>query len=71
MGGGRKDQFQLRMGRGSQLLHQRLARLLPLQTPVVFGRDDNDFVSPMHGDMLRPFAAHAPNQFAETALGIL
>ena len=25
----------------------------------------------MHGDMLRPFAANAPHQFAEASLGVL
>ena len=52
-------------------IDQRLAGLFTFKTPKILGGDDYDFVSSVHGDMLRAFAAHLAHQFAESGFGIL
>ena len=42
-----------------------------VQAPEILGCDDHDFITPMHGHMLWPFAANTPYQFTEPRLGIL
>jgi len=59
------------MRRGLHRLDQRLASDTPFEAAKLFGSDDNNLVAPVHGDMLRSFAADFANQFAETSLGVL
>jgi hypothetical protein len=50
---------------------QGLAGLFTLKTTKILGGDDDDFVAPVHGDMLWALAAHLAHQFAESGFGIL
>ena len=59
------------VGRGLHGGDQRVAAALALEAAEFFGGDDDHLVAPVHGDMLRAFAAHAPHQLAEAGLGVL
>ena len=59
------------MGRGLHGGDQRLAREFSLEAAKILRGDDDDFVTPVHCHVLRPFAADAPHQLAEPRLGIL
>ena len=48
-----------------------LHRAVAFEAAKLFGCDDDDLITAMHGDVLRPFAADAAHQFAETRLGVL
>ena len=50
---------------------QRLAGQSTSEAPEFLGRDDDDFLASMDGDVLRAFAANQPNQFTEVRLGVL
>ncbi len=47
------------------------ARLVAFETAKLLGGDNDHFVAPMHGDVLRSFAADLAHQLAEPRLGIL
>ena len=57
--------------RGLHRGDQRIAAALALKAAELFGRDDNDLVASMHGDVLRAFATHTPHQLAKASLGVL
>jgi hypothetical protein len=59
------------MRRGLHGGDERLPGKVALEAAKLLGRDDYDFVTPMHGHMLRSFAANAPHQLAEARLGVL
>jgi hypothetical protein len=45
--------------------------LIALKAPKLFRGDNDDFIAPMHGDMLRTFASDPSDKFAKARLGIL
>jgi hypothetical protein len=57
--------------RGLHGVNERLARLFTPQTPELLGRDDDHFLTSVHGDVLGSLAAGAAHEFAETRLGVL
>src|SRR5260370_1195855 len=50
---------------------ERLPSEVALEAAKLLGRDDHDFVTPMHRHMLRTFAANAPHQLAKARFGVL
>jgi hypothetical protein len=59
------------VGGGLDGVHKCTPRFFAHQTPKVLGRNHHHFISPVHGDVLRPFAAHAANQLAEPRFRVL
>jgi hypothetical protein len=57
--------------RGLHRGNQGFAGWSPFETAIIFGRNDDDFLAAVHGDMLWAFAADAPHRFAEAGLGVL
>ena len=50
---------------------ESFAREVAFEAAKLFASDDDNFVTPMHGDMLRPIASYPAHQFAEARLCIL
>jgi hypothetical protein len=50
---------------------EHLTREAALETAILLRSYNNDFISPMHGDMLRAFASNSPHELAESSFGVL
>jgi hypothetical protein len=50
---------------------QRFAGEITLEAAELFGGNNHHLVAPVHGDVLRPLAANAAHQLAESRLGVL
>ena len=52
-------------------LDEGLARSLPFRAPVLLHGDDDDFLTTMHRDVLRPLGLRFPNDLAEASFRVL
>ena len=63
--------FKIAIGRGLDRLDKRRSGLHSLEAAEFLRRKDNNLVATVNGHMLGALAADAPDEFAETGLGIL
>jgi hypothetical protein len=59
------------MWRRSHRSDQGFASKIALQTPELFGRDHDDFIASVNGNMLRPLTTDTSHQFTKACLGVL
>src|SRR6266702_7996969 len=64
-------EIDLAMRRCLHCCDQRLTRGPPLEAAELLRRDNDDFVAPVHGDVLRPLAADLAHKLAKARFGVL